>query len=144
VEECRVVASTAILLLRVESRSLGKSLKPSKKGEIKDMKRTIKKQFWFNREEAQDLQKKAKKTCLTEAALVRLLIRGYEPKEKPDERFYDFTRELSRVGNSLNQLAAKANSLGYIDTPMLEAELKKLHKFQADIEDEFLNHDRGR
>ena len=91
------------------------------------MKRTIKKQFWFNREEAQDLQKKAKKTCLTEAALVRLLV-----------------RELSRVGNSLNQLAAKANILGYIDTPMLEAELKKLHKFQADIEEEFLNHDRGR
>ena len=107
------------------------------------MKRTIKKQFWFNREEAQDLQKKAKKTCLTEAALVRLLIRGYEPKEKPDERFYDFTRELSRVGNSLNQLAAKANSLGYIDVPLLEEEVRKLHKFQADIEDEFLNHDRG-
>lgn len=142
-EECRVVASTAILLLRVESRSLGKSLKPLRKGEKKYMKRTIKKQFWFNREEAQDLQKKAKKTCLTEAGLVRLLIRGYEPKEKPDERFYDFTRELSRVGNSLNQLAAKANSLGYIDAPLLEEEVRKLHKFQADIEDEFLNHDRG-
>ena len=26
------------------------------------MKRTIKKQFWFSRDEAQDLQKKAKKT----------------------------------------------------------------------------------
>ena len=47
------------------------------------MKRTIKKQFWFSRDEAQDLQKKAKKTCLSEAALVRLLLRGYEPKEKP-------------------------------------------------------------
>ena len=53
------------------------------------MKRTIKKQFWFSRDEAQDLQKKAKKTCLSEAALVRLLLRGYEPKEKPDDRFYD-------------------------------------------------------
>ena len=50
------------------------------------MKRTIKKQFWFSRDEAQDLQKKAKKTCLSEAALVRLLLRGYEPKEKPDDR----------------------------------------------------------
>ena len=107
------------------------------------MKRTIKKQFWFNRDEAQDLQKKAKKTCLTEAALVRLLIKGYEPKEKTDERFYDFTKELSRVGNSLNQLAAKANSLGYIDAPLLEEEVKRLHKFQADIEAEFLNHDKG-
>ena len=52
-------------------------------------RRTVKKQFWFSRDEAQDLQKKAKKTCLTEAALVRLLVRGYEPKERPDERFYD-------------------------------------------------------
>ena len=51
------------------------------------MKRTIKKQFWLSRDEAQDLQKKAKKTCLSEAALVRLLLRGYEPKEKPDDRF---------------------------------------------------------
>ena len=33
------------------------------------MKRTVKKQFWFSRAEAQDLQKKAKKACLTEAAL---------------------------------------------------------------------------
>ena len=41
------------------------------------MKRTIKKQFWFSRDEAQDLQKKAKKACLPEAALVRLLLRGY-------------------------------------------------------------------
>lgn len=53
------------------------------------MKRTVKKQFWFSKVEAQDLKKKAKKACLTEAALIRLLLRGYEPREKPDERFYD-------------------------------------------------------
>ena len=35
------------------------------------MKRTIKKQFWFSRDEAQDLQKKAKKTCLSEAEIGR-------------------------------------------------------------------------
>ena len=40
------------------------------------MKRTVKKQFWFSKVEAQDLKKKAKKACLTEAALIRLLIRG--------------------------------------------------------------------
>ena len=72
-------------------------------------RRTVKKQFWFSRDEAQDLQKKAKKTCLTEAALVRLLVRGYEPKERPDERFYDVMRQLSSIGNNINQLAAQAN-----------------------------------
>lgn len=56
----------------------------SMKRRSKQMKRrTVKKQFWFSRDEAQDLAKKAKKTCLTEAAFVRLLVRGYEPKENP-------------------------------------------------------------
>ena len=51
-------------------------------------KRNIDKHIWLDRQEAQDLQKKAKKACLTEAALIRLLIRGYEPREKPDERLH--------------------------------------------------------
>ena len=73
-------------------------------------RRTVKKQFWFSRDEAQDLQKKAKKTCLTEAALVRLLVRGYEPKERPDERFYDVMRQLSSIGNNINQITMKINA----------------------------------
>ena len=76
-------------------------------------RRTVKKQFWFSRDEAQDLQKKAKKTCLTEAALVRLLVRGYEPKERPDERFYDVMRQLSSIGNNINQIARAVNARGF-------------------------------
>ena len=72
-------------------------------------KRNIQKIVRFNRKEAQDLAAKAKKACLSEAGLIRLLIRGYEPKEKPDDRFYDVMRELSSIGNNINQLAAKAN-----------------------------------
>lgn len=101
-------------------------------------RRTVKKQFWFSRDEAQDLQKKAKKTCLTEAALVRLLVRGYEPKERPDERFYDTMRNLSAIGNNINQLAAKAHTLGFIDVPMLKNEAERWHKFQAYVERQFL------
>ena len=83
-------------------------------------RRTVKKQFWFSRDEAQDLQKKAKRTCLSEAALVRLLVKGYEPKERPDERFYDVMRQLSSIGNNINQLAAQANTLGFVDAPKLK------------------------
>ena len=96
-------------------------------------RRTVKKQFWFSRDEAQDLQKKAKKTCLTEAALVRLLVRGYEPKERPDERFYDVMRQLSSIGNNINQLAAQANSLSFVDAQKLQKEAERWHKFQADV-----------
>ena len=98
------------------------------------MKRTVKKQVWFSKAEAQDLQKKAKKACLSEAALIRLLLRGYEPKEQPDSRFYDTMRELSAIGNNLNQLAAKAHTLGFVDAPMLAKEAEWWHKFQSDIE----------
>lgn len=101
-------------------------------------KRTIKKQFWFTRDEAQDLQKKAKKTCLSEAALVRLLLKGYEPRERPDDRFYDIMRELSAIGNNVNQLAAQAHSLGFVDAQQLKKETERWHKFQAKVEAHFL------
>ena len=106
------------------------------------MKRTIEKHILMNRAEAQDLQKKAKKSCLSEAALIRLLIKGYEPKEKPDERFYDVMRQLSSIGNNINQLAAQANTLGFVDAPKLKKEVERWHKFRADMERQFLRPDK--
>lgn len=106
-------------------------------------KRNVDKHIWFSRAEAQELQRKAKKACLSEAGLIRLLIKGYEPKEKPDDRFYDVMRELSAIGNNINQLAAKANTLGFIDAPMLKNEAEKWNKFQADVERHYLRPDKS-
>lgn len=106
-------------------------------------KRNIQKIVRFSRDEAQDLQKKAKKACLSEAGLIRLLLRGYEPREKPDERFYDVMRELSSIGNNINQLAVKANALGFVDAPQLKKEAARWHKFQADIERTYLRPDKS-
>mgnify|MGYP000944428116 FL=1 len=106
-------------------------------------KRNVDKHIWFSRAEAQELQRKAKKACLSEAGLIRLLIKGYEPKEKPDDRFYDVMRELSAIGNNINQLAAKANTLGFIDAPMLKNEAEKWNKFQAEVERHYLCPDKS-
>ena len=106
-------------------------------------KRNIQKIVRFSRDEAQDLQKQAKKACLSEAGLIRLLLRGYEPREKPDERFYDVMRELSSIGNNINQLAVKANTLGFVDAPQLKKEAERWHKFQADIERTYLRPDKS-
>ena len=92
-------------------------------------KRNVDKHIWFDRQEAQDLQKKAKKACLTEAALIRLLIRGYEPREKPDERFYDAMRELSAIGNNINQIARALNIIKNVDAQ----EQRKLDIFQIHL-----------
>ena len=59
-------------------------------------KRNIEKHILMNKAEAQDLQKKAKRACLSEGGLIRLLLKGYEPREKPDERFYDVMRLTKR------------------------------------------------
>ena len=106
-------------------------------------KRNIQKIVRFSRDEAQDLKKKKKKACLSEAGLIRLLLRGYEPREKPDERFYDVMRELSSIGNNINQLAVKANALGFVDAPQLKKEAERWHKFQADIERTYLRPDKS-
>ena len=75
---------------------------------------------------------------LTQIHRDKVLLNNYEPKEKPDTRFYEAMRQLSAIGNNINQLALKANTLGFIDVPMLKAEALRWHKFQADIEAVFL------
>ena len=106
------------------------------------MKRTIKKQVWLNRKEAQDLQKKADKACLEESTLIRVLIAGYQPKEKPDERFYEFMGELRRLSDSMSKISDNLYRFGADEAKMLSAELDRLHKFEAEIEKRFLEHDR--
>ena len=49
-----------------------------------------------------------------------------------------FMRELSAIGNNINQLAAKANTLGFADATQLKKEAERWHKFQADVERAFL------
>ena len=102
------------------------------------MLKSIKTQFWVSREEDAELKDKAQRACLSEAALLRSLIRGYHPKEKPDGRFYEAMRQLSGIANNINQLAAKAHSLGFIDAQKLDEEVVRWHQFQADIERQFL------
>ena len=101
-------------------------------------KRNIEKHILMTKAEEQDLQKKAKRACLSEGGLIRLLLKGYEPREKPDERFYDVMRELSAIGNNINQLAIKANALGFVDTPMLREETEKWRQFQIDVRKKYL------
>ena len=51
------------------------------------MKR-IKKQFWLSEKENADFMKKVELSGLSQSAVLRILIKGYEPREKP---MTDFT-----------------------------------------------------
>jgi len=101
-------------------------------------RRTIKKQFWLNQSENRELQKKAAKSCLSEAALLRLLIKGYEPRERPDDRFFEMMKEMRRMGSNLNQLLVKAHKYGIADTAAIKRELDDWRAFQCKVEERFL------
>ena len=102
------------------------------------MNKRNKKQFWLSPQEVAEHKRKTHLAGISETAVIRLLIRGYEPREKPDSSFYEAMRKLSAIGNNINQLAVKAHALGFVDTPLLKNEALRWHQFQADVEATFL------
>jgi len=96
------------------------------------------KHFFFSDAEVNDLKRKAKKAGLSEAALVRMLLSGYAPKEKPDEQFYAAMQELSAISNSVNQLARRGN----IDATLLEREAENWRNFRMEVKRRFLEPER--
>lgn len=115
-------------------KSIGVTAMSVLKRRIHPMNKTIKKQFWITPEDDEILKLKCEKACLSEAALMRYLIRGYEPREKPDERFYKSMNDLSAIGRNINQIVAKANTLNFVDAPLLAEELNKLKVLRTKIE----------
>lgn len=101
-------------------------------------KRTLKKTFYLSDEEDNMLKEKASKVGYNESEVIRNLIKNFEPREKPDERFYEFIKLLRSMSNNLNQLATKAHSLGYIDEIKYNKEVDKVEKFILEIKKEFL------
>ena len=92
----------------------------------------------LNADEAQKLITNAKACGLTRTAYLRRLLNGYDLKPRPSAELEALRTEIHQIGNNINQLAAKANALGFIDTPMLKNEALRWHKLQAAIEREYL------
>lgn len=76
----------------------------------------------LNRKEAEALNKKVKKSRISREAYLRHLINGVVPQDAPPPEYFDFMRELHRVGNNLNQIAQKAHVLNVIDAAVRQFE----------------------
>lgn len=77
-------------------------------------KRSVQILFRLNEEEAEYLYELVRKSGRSKEAFLREMVKGYQLCEKPDPEFYRIMRELSAIGNRINQLAAKANALNFI------------------------------
>lgn len=78
-------------------------------------KRNVHVQFWLDKKEAEAFNKKVKRSGLSREAYLRHLVNGLVPQDAPPPAYYDFMRELHRIGGNLNQIAQKAHVLGVID-----------------------------
>jgi len=96
-------------------------------------KRNIRAQVWLNEAENQRLHDSAKKAGLSQENYLRSLINGYAPKELPPIDYYDMIRELRAIGGNINQLAAKANTTGYVDEAGFEREAAYLRKVILEV-----------
>ena len=94
--------------------------------------------FRLTDDEAEYLQTLVERSGRSREAFLREMVKGYRLCEKPDPEFYQIMRELSAIGNRINQLAVKANALDFVDTPMLREEVKKWQQFQMDVRKKYL------
>ena len=55
-----------------------------------------------------------------------------------DDRFYDILRNLTKIGNNLNQIAYRANYSNLIDKNYYDENAKEVRKFVSQIREEYL------
>lgn len=87
----------------------------------------------LNQEEIEYLNLRVKKSGLSREAYLRHLINGVIPRDAPPIEYFDFMRELYRVGNSLNQIAQKAHVLQVIDVRRYDITVRQFDKLVKEI-----------
>ena len=78
-------------------------------------KRTHLVKVYLSDDEYEKLCKDAATFKRDKSKYLRLLIDWIEPVAPPSVEVKEFTHELRRLGVSMNQIAARANSLGFVD-----------------------------
>ena len=79
-------------------------------------RREIKIDLRLSESEAALLNRDVKKSGLSREAYLRALIRKMPLKERPAIEFNEVLHSLRKIGGNLNQIAAAANSKGFVDT----------------------------
>ena len=90
--------------------------------------RTIEIKVRLNRKEAEQLNKRVKKSRLSREAYLRHLISGVVPREAPSPDYFSMMRELHGIGNNLNQIAQKAHTLNVMDVQRYDDACRKLEE----------------
>ena len=98
-------------------------------------KRTKEVMLWLTEDEYNTLKKKVEKTGLSMQAYLRKMVNEVQPKSLPPMEFFDILTELRRIGINMNQIAIKANKIGFVDTKKYWANMKALEEVISELKD---------
>ena len=84
-------------------------------------KRMIKISVRLNEQEHAHLKRLSETTGLKMEPLIRQLILGRDVKPRPPENLAELLRQISAMGNNINQIAKVANSSKFIRSEDMEA-----------------------
>ena len=107
------------------------------------MRRGVEKQFWFTPEEDAEFRRKVALTGLPQTTLIKMLVKGYLPKERPDDRYYEAMNKLYEMINTAQELLNRSYHLGVIEKEIVEKQVKQWTNFILDIEHRFLKPDKN-
>ena len=96
-------------------------------------KRNVEIKVRLNRKEADALNKRVRKSCLSREAYIRQILNGQIPREAPPPDYYAMMQQLYRIGNSLNQIAQKAHTLNVIDVQRYDAAYRQFETAVKEI-----------
>ena len=86
--------------------------------------------FRLTDKELKQLNQDVKKTGLSREAYLRLITKKIQPKELPSVDFHGVMKVLQQICNNMNQIAAKANTIGFVDN---NAYWENVHELQKAI-----------
>ena len=96
----------------------------------KQKEKVVRFEMKLSYDEDDKLKSDSQKANLTKSEYVRRLIMNC--------RFYDILRNLTKIGNNLNQIAYRANYSNLIDKNYYDENAKEVRKFVSQIREEYL------
>ena len=112
-------------------------MKQTEKKEKGGRKRTHLVKVYLSDDEYEKLCKDAAMFKRDKSKYIRLLIEWVEPVAPPSVEVKEFTRELRRLGVSLNQIAARTNTLGFVDDLEYRRNADEVMKVLGAIQQEY-------
>lgn len=97
-------------------------------------KRTERIWIRLTQEEKAELDKKVKQSGLSREAFLRRIYRDGYVKEAPPAEYPKLILALSRIGTNINQIAATANSVKYIDAYYLNEVLEEHRRILRELQ----------